>query len=269
LSDSFISLKSLFDLSGKTAVVTGGAGWLGTAISEALAELGASVYVASRSQSKRDLAIEEVIKVLPEAKIHGITLDITDRSSVERCFSDVSAQKGSIDILINNAYSGGSGSIEQTTDQDWATTIDAGLTGYQRCIQAALPYLKASAGGTVVNIASMYGLVAPYPDLYEGNHFLNPPAYGAAKAAIIQLTRYSAVHLAQYGLRVNCISPGPFPAPKVQENATFVQRLAAKTPLGRVGRPSELKGAVAYLSSPASSYVTGQNIVVDGGWTCW
>lgn len=268
MTASFTSLKSLFDMAGKTAVITGGAGWLGTALTEAIAEQGARTYIASRDKEKRAQVIARIEKLVPGADVRGVDIDIADRASIDACFASIAAEnEGKIDVLINNAYAGRRKSIEEVNEADWAFTIDMGLTGYLRCIQAALPYLRESGHGNIINVSSMYGMVAPYPELYEGNDFLNPPAYGAAKAAVLQLTRYSAVHLSKYGIRVNSLSPGPFPSPTVQQDKTFIGRLSAKSPLQRTGQPHELKGAIAYLASDASSFVTGQNIVVDGGWT--
>ncbi|MFN8657728.1 MAG: SDR family oxidoreductase [Candidatus Obscuribacterales bacterium] len=268
VTEAFTSLKSLFDLTGRTVVITGGAGWLGTCLTEAIAEQGARTYIASRDKEKRDEVISRIQQLVPSADIRGVDIDIADRSSIDACFAGIAEENGGkIDVLINNAYAGRRKSIEEVNEEDWAFTIDMGLTGYLRCIQAALPYLKESGRGNIINVSSMYGMVAPYPELYEGNDFLNPPAYGAAKAAVLQLSRYSAVHLSKYNVRVNSLSPGPFPSPAVQQDKTFIERLSAKSPLKRTGQPHELKGAIAYLASDASSFVTGQNIVVDGGWT--
>jgi NAD(P)-dependent dehydrogenase (short-subunit alcohol dehydrogenase family) len=123
------------------------------------------------------------------------------------------------------------------------------------------------APGSVIMLGSMYGLVASYPDAYEGLTPASPAAYHALKGGIIHLTRHLAVYWAADGVRVNCLSPGPFPAPRVSPE--LIERLQRRSPMGRMGKPHELKGAIVFLASDASSYVTGQNLVVDGGWTAW
>jgi len=115
----------------------------------------------------------------------------------------------------------------------------------------------------------MYGIISPNPDLYVNNPYHNPPHYGAGKAAIIQYTRYLACHYGNEGIRANCISPGPFPNINVQKDETFINRLIEKSPLRRIGQPDDLKGVFVLLASDASSYITGQNISIDGGWTAW
>jgi NAD(P)-dependent dehydrogenase (short-subunit alcohol dehydrogenase family) len=264
-----LPVQALFDLTDRTAVVTGGCGWLGSAISQALAELNAQVFVTSRQPESRQPSLKEMMQHTKPNRIQLRTLDITSQRSVQSCFEGIAQSTGKIDILVNNAYSGVGSAIEELNEEDWQRLLDTSIIGYMRCTHAALKYMKRQGKGSVINVASMYGMVAPDPRLYESNNFLNPPAYGAAKAAIIHLTKYSAVHLAKYGIRVNCLSPGPFPSQAVQEDKEFVLKLCSKTPLGRIGKPEELKGAIAFLASDASSFVTGHNLVVDGGWTSW
>lgn len=147
--------------------------------------------------------------------------------------------------------------------------INVSLNSVFRMIKAAFPALKETCG-TILNIASMYGIVAPDHRLYDGKKYANPPSYGAAKAGVLQLTRYLSSFLSPHGIRVNAISPGPFPYESTQkENPAFIERLAGKNPMNRIGKPFELKGAAALLCSDAASYITGQNISVDGGWTAW
>lgn len=259
------STLELFSLKGKTALITGGCGHLGKAMTEALADAGAMVYVAGQSR-------EKFVKVFGEdTPLHFVKIEIMDSESIRNAFSEVAAEAGSIDVLINNAaqYAGIGKRSEDLTDDDWARCID-GITGSTyKCIREVLPYMKR--GGTIVNIASMYGIVSPHLAVYEPpcEASLIPVNYCAAKAGVIQLTRYFGAYLIGRGIRVNSISPGPFPSPKVQENKVFADRLREKNPSHRLGDPEDLKGAVLFLASDASHYVVGQNIQVDGGWTIW
>lgn len=205
---TFKSVKSLFDLTGKKVVITGGAGWLGTYLTESVLELGAEAFIVSRNPDRQNQAVERILADIPGAKLKAMAVDVSSRDSVDSCFSRIGEEYGGvIDVLINSAYAGKSAAIEDVSDDDWSAALDVGVSGYLRCLRAALPCLKKSKSGNIINVSSMYGLVAPYPSLYDGNDFLNPPAYGAAKAAVIQLTRYCAVHLAKFGIRANSISP--------------------------------------------------------------
>ena len=262
------SLNELFSLQNKTALVTGGAGYLGTAISETLAELGANVIIASRNQEKNSQKSLELNEKYPGIKVTAIELDLLDQESISECVKKVDALYGGLDILINNAWSGNKNSFESISDEDWLYDIEMSLTSVFRLIKAALPLLKRNKG-VILNISSMYGHVAPDYRIYDGVKLTNPPSYGAAKAGVIQFTKYLASFLSPNGIRVNCLSPGAFPHEATQENIKFMEKLAAKCPLNRIGRPEELKGAVALLCSDASSYMTGQNICVDGGWAIW
>lgn len=258
-------MKNIFDVKGKIAIVTGGYGHLGTAISEVLAEYGAKVYIAGRNKNSAETLIASQPK---KNKIKFINCDVSDEKSIKVCFENIFKKEGRIDILINNANYGRAGKLDTISENDWCAGIDGTLNNYFRCIQAALFYMKKT-GGTIINIASMYGVVSPNPEVYGNSGFDNPPNYGAGKAAIIQLTKYTAVHFAKHNIRVNSISPGPFPSPAVQKNTVFIKNLSKKTPMGRIGKPDELKGVIILLASNASSYITGQNFCVDGGWTIW
>jgi NAD(P)-dependent dehydrogenase (short-subunit alcohol dehydrogenase family) len=200
---------------------------------------------------------------------HALAIDLTDRASIRKCVEDAAAIDGRLDILVMCAWSGRKNTFETIDDDDWDYDIEICLNGVFRTVKAAFEPLKQSKG-VVLLIGSMYGVVAPDWRMYDGVPQANPPSYGAAKAGIVQLTRYLGSFLAPYGIRANCISPGPFPFPEVAaEYPDFIERLNAKNPLGRTGRPHEIKGAAALLCSEASSYITGQNICVDGGWTIW
>ncbi|MCD4782202.1 MAG: SDR family oxidoreductase [Candidatus Eremiobacteraeota bacterium] len=263
-----MSLMNLFSLKGKTAIVTGGAGHLGTAFSEALAEAGANVVIASRNE-KKCIELAERLRNEYDITAVGMELDVSSLDSINKCWENVYLKTGSIDILVNNATYGASGSIETLSEDDWAKGIDGTINNVFRCTKAAIPYMKQQKTGVIINISSMYGNVSPDPMIYGDSGFDSPPNYGAGKSAIMQFTRYCACHLADYGIRVNCISPGPFPNPDVQKEGWFIDNLNNKNPLGRIGQPSDLKGIAILLASDASSYITGQNIFIDGGWTIW
>lgn len=178
---------------------------------------------------------------------------------------------GSIDILVNNAVYLSGQYPEEVSDKDLAYSFDGIIGSVYKCIREVIPYMREQKSGNIVNIASMYGVVVPDFKVYDGdcNPNFNPPQYGASKAGVIQLTKFFGGYLIGDNIRVNAISPGPFPSPSVQKNEEFVSRLAGKNPSRRIGNPEDLKGALLFLASDASKYVVGQNIQVDGGWTIW
>ena len=261
------SLKDLLSLQNKTVFITGGAGHLGTAMCEALAELGANIVIGSRDKEKSN----SVTKKLSEefgVQASAVQLDITNPESIEEALLVIEKDYGGLNILINNAWSGKKNTFESISIDDWKYDIDVCLNGVFYTIKKAFPYLKLTKG-VIVNVASMYGHVAPDYKMYAGTDHANPPSYGAAKAGVIQLTKYLASFLSPHGIRVNAISPGAFPFSDIVKNAEFMGALEAKTMLNRLGNPEDLKGVIALLCSDASSYMTGQNICVDGGWTVW
>ena len=261
------SLHELLSLQNKTVFVTGGAGHLGTAMCEALAEQGANIVIGSRDQEKSDLLAEKLSGEFG-VRASGVQLDITNPESSEQALSSIEDEYGRLDVLINNAWSGKKNTFESISMDDWKYDIDVCLNGVFYTTKKAFPYLKKTQG-VIVNVASMYGHVAPDYKMYAGTDHANPPSYGAAKAGVIQLTKYLASFLSPHGIRVNAISPGPFPFSDILKNEEFIGALEAKTMLNRIGNPEDLKGAIALLCSDASSYMTGQNICVDGGWTAW
>jgi gluconate 5-dehydrogenase len=263
------TLQQLQSLKGKTAVVTGGAGYLGSAISETLAELGANLVLASRDQQKCEKKCKEIEELSQgEIRAVGLELDVLSKDSVSKFLNDVHGNFPVIDILINNAWSGNKNSWESISDEDWNYDINMSLNSVFRLTKAFFPDLKDSRG-VILNIASMYGHIGPDYRIYDGKEFANPPSYGAAKAGVIQFTRYLASFLSPYGIRVNALSPGAFPHPPTQKHEVFMEKLGSKNPMNRIGQPEELKGAVALLCSQAGSYITGQNVCVDGGWAIW
>ncbi len=260
------SVQSLMDLTGKVAIVTGAAGWLGAAMSRALAEAGARLAVTSRDASQAAAFAAS----LPGSGHLGLGFSQDDTDSIPAFLADVVARMGAVDILVNNAYGGPPAEIDSASAADFDRAYHTGVTAYFLLARDVALHLRGrGVGGAIINIGSMYGVVASYPDAYAGLKVNSPPNYHALKGALVHLTRHLAVYWARDNIRVNCISPGPFPKmPAIDEaHPGFIKRLEAKTPLGRMGKPEELKGIVLLLASEAGSYITGQNILVDGGWT--
>lgn len=262
-------MKDLFDLTGKAIIVTGGAGHLGRPICEGLAQYGAMPVIASRNKERCCLLAEE-LSDLYQTQAMGEYLDILDTGSIRELFSAVAVRFGKIDVLINNACVFTPGCLDDLTDELWEAGIDGSINAVFKCVREALPYMLEKKAGKIINIASMYGAIAPNPGTYGSDRSLNSPAnYGAGKAAVIQFTKYIAGYYGGYGITANCISPGSFPKEKIQGNKEFISKLCEKNMLGRIGFPDEIKGAAVFLASNASSYITGQNICVDGGVTSW
>ncbi|MFA6635533.1 MAG: SDR family oxidoreductase [Candidatus Omnitrophota bacterium] len=263
-----MGIKEMFSLEGKVAIVTGGAGHIGSAISEILATAGAKVVIAGLDSEKSKKKAGEIIKECGEG-CSGITMDIASPQKVRKAMRTIAEDFGGIDILVNNAYFGGRGSIEDISDKNWEKGIDGTINSVFRCSQSVIQHMEKRKGGSIINISSIYGMVSPDPSIYGGTDYHNPPNYGAGKAAIIQFTRFGACHLAGKNIRMNCVTPGAFPNKEVQKDVKFISKLEKKIPAGRIGLPRDIKGAVLFLASEASSYVTGVNLVVDGGWTAW
>jgi len=251
-------------------MVTGATGYLGTAMSFILAEAGAHVLVNSRSQERCNMLVKNLTECGHSAE--AAVFDISNRREVDHFFSG--RLECPLHILINNAYVGGSGSIQLSKAEAYEGSYDIALIAAHNLLVAALPALrkavKQDGDASVINLASMYAMVSPDQRIYDLPSEVNPPFYGAAKAALLQWTRYAACEFGMEGIRINSISPGPFPSILVQKNnPNFIKKLADKVPVGRIGFSDDIKGPTLFLSSSASSFVSGSNLVVDGGWTCW
>ncbi len=256
------TVRELFDLTGRVALITGATGHLGSAMARALAEAGATVVVASRDADRARTAAD----ALP-GRHHGVALDHMDPAALDRGFVEAVALAGKIDVLVNNGH--------EVEPSDWSTVTAeqftrqlANATGYFLLARLVRNHaVDRVATASIVLLGSMYGQVASYPDAYEGVCPASPVAYHALKGGIVQMTRHLAAYWAADGVRVNCLSPGPFPSEKAP--AAMVERLKSKLPMRRMGQPYELKGAIVFLASDASSFLTGQNLTIDGGWTAW
>jgi len=265
------NIKELFDLTGRVAIVTGGAGQLGFPMSQSLAELGAHVVIASRNVDNCREKAAAISKDNPEAI--GLKLDVTQEDSIEEMTASVMEHFGRIDILVNNALTGKRAGVEDMTLEDWEFSLRGGLTSVFLCSQIVGREMVKRKRGVIVNIASIYGIVAPDQGIYGKSGLNSPPNYAAVKGGVVQLTRYLATYWAKDNIRVNAITPGGFYNPMFKETLpdydVFLKNYCRKTPLGRMAEPEDIKGAIAYLASDASNYVTGANLVLDGGFTVW
>ncbi|WP_229311195.1 SDR family oxidoreductase [Larkinella soli] len=255
-----------FGLTGKDIWVIGGAGYLGQATVRLLRAAGANVLCADLE----DQAASFVHRSSLSPQVTPATLDIRQGLAIREFVTEQVSLRGVPHGLVNLAYASTGKKLEDLTEQDFDEVNHGGLTATFLLTRQVGQEMARLSRGSIVLFSSMYGSVSPDPAAYQAPMNKNPIEYGVGKAGIIQMTRYLAVHWGRQGVRCNCISPGPFPNPAVrQSEPAFVERLAQKTPLGRVGQSPEIAGAVAFLLSDAASYLTGQNLSVDGGWTCW
>ncbi len=271
--------SSLFSLEGKGALLTGASGFLGRTFAETLLTNGADLIAVGRP-AKLGKQVEVWKEKYGSGRVHGYYVDMFDLEALTKKLDEVS-ERHAVDVLINNAhelapasgFNTAAGSLDQGSMDVWMRNLTAGVCWPALTVQKIGAGMKERGRGSIINISTMYAVVAPRPSLYEGTTFLNPPAYSASKAAMIAFTRYVASFWGSYGIRANAILPGPFSNTEdagpnsVRAGDPFIEKLKANTSLGRIGRAGELAGALLFLASEASSYVTGQNIVVDGGWT--
>lgn len=273
--------SELFSLAGKTVVLTGASGFLGRTFAQAVLANGGRVVALGRSD--RLLREGEAwAKEYGEDKVTTYRVDMYDISLLQETLDRIAQRERSIDVLINNAHELGAatgfnvpeGSLDEATFDSWMRNLTGGVYWAALTTQKLGARMKEQGAGSIINISTMYALVAPRPQLYEGTKFINPPGYSASKAALLSFTRYVASFWGASGIRANAILPGPFSNTEdlggsnaVQRNSPFLERLRNFTCIGRIGRPHELVGVLLLLASDASSFITGQAIVVDGGWT--
>jgi gluconate 5-dehydrogenase len=274
-----LAAGALYSLDGRTCLLTGASGFLGRTFARTLLSNGARVIALARSDRLPALAAEWSAE-FGQDRVRFELVDMYDLPALSAVLDAIAAHE-TIDVIVNNAYELGpatgfntpEGTLEGATLEQWTRHFTAGMYWPALVVQKMGPGMKERGRGSIVNISTMYAIVAPDPRLYEGTTFLNPPGYSAAKAATLAFTRYVASFWGRHGVRANAILPGPFSNTEditgnsVDPSDPFIERLANRTMLGRRGRPDELAGALLFLASDASSYVTGHALVVDGGWT--
>ena len=264
-------------LKGKTAVLTGGAGILGKHFSEGLARCGAHVVIVDLNKKEGEMIARDLTRRYGQQCI-SIVCDVSEPTSVSSMVDEVMKQFGDIHILHNNAASKSSNleaffaPFEEYTLDQWREVTKVNLDGMFLVAQAVgRKMVEQNRGGSIIQTASIYGLLGPDSRIYEGSSYMGrsintPAVYSASKAAVIGLTKYLATYWADKNIRVNCITPG---GAESGQNDTFKEKYSSRVPLGRMAQPEEMVGALLYLASNASSYVTGQNIIIDGGWSAW
>lgn len=277
-----MSIKKMFDLSGRVAIITGGAGMLGSEYADVLAEAGANVVIADINQEAAQKIAE---KIVARHKVEAlpIAVDVSDKKSVEQMVQQVMRKFNRIDILINNAAltvkSGTElpnyfAAFEDYPLEVWEKALKVNLTGMFICSQAVGRQMVKQNKGVIVNISSTYGVVGPDQRIYEKSRspydksirFNTPISYSVTKGAVLALTRYLATYWAGKNIRVNALTPGGVYDKHDEE---FVKSYVYRTPLGRMAEKGDYRGAILFLVSDASSYMTGANLIVDGGWTAW
>jgi NAD(P)-dependent dehydrogenase (short-subunit alcohol dehydrogenase family) len=264
----------LFDLEGRVAVVTGGMGQLGSEYASALAARGMRVAIFDVATKPRPGAAD-----ISSEAIRAFAVDVTDRASIERATAEVEAAWGTPHLLVNNAGidapptapAADVGPFETYPEDSFDRVMDVNVKGTLLCCQVVGGAMAGEGRGSIDNVSSIYGILSPDQSLYEfrrarGEEFVKPVAYSVTKSAILNLTRYLATYWAASGVRVNTIT---LAGVADEQPSEFVEAYARRIPVGRMASPGEYVGAVVFLASDASSYMTGANLVVDGGWSAW
>lgn len=265
----------LFSLKNKVAIVTGALGLIGKNHCTALSDAGANVIVCDLDEERCKSFSSSL-----SPRSTGVYTDITKKSSVENLKNLVIKEFGKVDILVNNAaindmFENPLAAAEQSMFENypmdlWQKSLDVNLTGTFICSQVIGSEMAKKGSGSIINVASTYGLVGPDQSIYkrpdDTQSFFKSPAYPATKGAIVNFTRYLAAYWGNKGVRVNTLTPGGV---ENNQDEYFINNYSVKTPLGKMAAPSDYKGAIIFLASDASSYMTGANLIVDGGWTAW
>ena len=262
-----------FSVKGKVIIITGALGLLGSTYVEGFSQEGANVVIVDLNAGLCNQKAEETAQRYGTESL-GIGCDIANKEEVERMVKIVVSKYGRIDVLINNAAIQTEhffAPFEEYSVEDWDKVMSVNVTGMFLCSQAVGKEMEKKEKGSIINVSSIYGVVAPDQRIYDGAFYSGrqintPPVYSTSKGAVISLTRYLATYLAKYGIRVNTVTPGGVYS---GQNEIFVNKYSERCPLGRMAKPEEIFNAVYFLACDASSYITGHNLIVDGGWMIW
>lgn len=258
----------MFKLKNKKIAFFGGVGYLATPIVQEMAKLGADLFLADFNKDLAVKTAQELSRQYPGQKFEGAFVDGADYASITACFDKIKTTFGTLDVMVSGISAANNLTVDEFTPEAMNKTFATHLTGSFLLARQSAELM--TQGGSIVIFSSMYGQVAPDPGAYHAPMKANPIDYGMAKSALNQMIRYLAVCWGPKNIRVNGVSPGPFPnTGNYPGDTAFIDRLSKKVPLGRVGKQHEMAGSVIYLASDASSFSTGHIINVDGGWTAW
>jgi NAD(P)-dependent dehydrogenase (short-subunit alcohol dehydrogenase family) len=254
------SLEQLFDIRGKVAVVTGATGQLGSTFMSAFGAMGAKTYGLDARVDNAEVPAIRYFKT-----------DMASKNEVKNALEEIFATEKKIDLLINNAGVSVFEPFEQRTEEKFDWVMDVNIKGVFNCIQSYVNLYDQyqCEQGAIINIGSHYGVISPDFRIYTTGDRKNSEVYGASKAAVIQMTKYFAVHLADRNIRVNCISPGGVFNPKNPQGEDFRRNYEQRVPMKRMANQEEMISAAVYFAGAGASYTTGQNLIIDGGMTCW
>jgi NAD(P)-dependent dehydrogenase (short-subunit alcohol dehydrogenase family) len=265
------NVKALMDMSGRRVLITGATGALGSLIADTMAELGADLFLVDRPESDFN-ELCDILSKHGSCQIDCLTCDLESQDKRDSLVKNVKDNSHTLDVLINNAAFVGASELEgwalpfeQQSVETWRRALEVNLTAAFDLSKQLAESMHATGNASIINVGSIYGVRGPNWGLYEGTNMANPAAYAASKGGLLQLTRWLATSCAP-DVRVNCISPGGIYR---NQPETFVERYESMTPLGRMATEEDFRGAFVYLASDLSKYVTGQNLIVDGGWTAW
>lgn len=262
---------NLFRLKGKIAVITGGAGRLGSEFADTLAQVGAHVVILDRSEGRGRRLVIKLAKRYPSTSPLFLPVDLSDSEKVQTAIVKITKRYSKIDVLINNATDFKAKkkffeSFENYNLEDWKKVTETNIHGLFIVTQAVAQQMIKQKRGVIINTGSIYGMVSPHPGIYASKHLCPPLVYATTKSAMYNFTRYLATYLAPYHIRVNIFTPGGL---LDNQEKRFVKNYCKRTPLNRMANKEDYRGPILFLASDASRYMTGANLVVDGGWTCW